>query len=264
MPTTRPNRPPVDQHTTPIARGDLIADAHDRLRDLIVTGRLAPGAPIIETEVAALLRVRRAHLRVALQRLLHTGLVTSSPISTYSRSRVAPLTLPDVTELLSLIGAIEGLAARNAAEVAPRDRRELVAQLRRINRALKASSRGTPLDFHDLDAQFHDLFVTCGAGPRIRMLYDAIKPQADRYLLLYTAHALFDQLPASAAEHDAIIRAIAEGDVNAAQRSAEANWRNATARFARFMKIAGERGGDRPDGRRPRRRRDSAPGGREN
>src|SRR2546430_16569266 len=32
-----------------------------------------------------------------------------SPISTYSRSRVAPLTLPDVTELLSLIGAIEGL-----------------------------------------------------------------------------------------------------------------------------------------------------------
>src|SRR5439155_580986 len=83
-----------------------------------------------------------------------------------------------VTALLSLIGAIEGLAARNAAEIVPRDRRELVAQLRRINRALKASSRGTPLDFHDLDAQFHDLFVTCGAGPRIRMLYDAIKPQA--------------------------------------------------------------------------------------
>ena len=230
-------------HAAPaIPRGDLIADAHDRLRGLIVAGQLAPGTPIIETEVAALLGVRRAHLRVALQRLQNAGLVISSPISTYSRSRVAPLTLPDVTELLALIGALEGLAARNAAGLAARERRELAAELRRINRDLRASSRGTPIDFHDLDGRFHELYVTRGAGPRVRVLYHAIKPQADRYVLMYTAHALFDQLPVSAAEHDAIIETIAGGDADAAQRAAEANWRNATARFARFMEIAGERG----------------------
>jgi DNA-binding GntR family transcriptional regulator len=220
----------------------LIADAHDRLRGLIVTGRLAPGAAIIETEVAAMLGVSRAHLRVALQRLQHAGLVISSPIGTYSRSRVAPLTLSDVTELLALIGAVEGLAARNAAQLEVRERRELATALKRINRDLRASSRRTPIDFHDLDAQFHDLYVTRGAGPRVRVLYEAIKPQADRYVLMYTAHALFDQLPVSAAEHDAIIEAIERGDADAAQRAAEANWRNATARFARFIEIAGERG----------------------
>jgi DNA-binding GntR family transcriptional regulator len=220
----------------------MIADAHDRLRRLIVAGRLAPGAPIIETEVAGTLGIKRAHLRVALQRLQNTGLVISSPIGTYSRSRVAPLTLPDVTELLALVGAIEGLAARNAAGLAARERRELATELKRINRDLRASLRGTPLDFHDLDGQFHDLYVTRAAGPRVRVLYDAIKPQADRYVLMYTAHALFDQLPVSAAEHDAIIEAIARGDADAAQRAAEANWRNATARFARFMEVAGERG----------------------
>lgn len=220
----------------------MIDDAHDRLRGLIVAGRLAPGAPIIETEVASMLGVRRAHLRVALQRLQQAGLVISSPISTYSRSRVAPLTLPDVTELLALIGALEGLAARNAADLAAPERRELATELRRINRDLKASSRATPIEFHDLDRQFHDLYVTRAAGPRVRMMYDAIKPQADRYVLMYTAHALFDKLPMSAVEHDAIVEAIADGDAGAAQRAAEANWRNATARFASFIEIAGERG----------------------
>ncbi|MFN2563426.1 MAG: GntR family transcriptional regulator [Gemmatimonadaceae bacterium] len=242
MPAARPKRTSQRQRAGAIPRGDLIDDAHDRLRGLIVAGRLAPGAPIIETEVAAMLGVRRAHLRVALQRLQHAGLVISSPIGTYSRSRVAPLTLPDVTELLALIGALEGIAARNAAGLTARERRELTAELRRINRDLRASSRGTPMDFHRLDGQFHDLYVTRGAGPRVRMLYDTIKPQADRYVLMYTAHALFDQLPVSAGEHDAIIEAIAGGDADAAQRAAEANWLNATARFARFIEIAGERG----------------------
>ena len=231
----------------PVNRGDLVADAHHRLRELIVTGRLAPGAPIIETDVAAMLGVRRAHLRLALQRLQHAGFVISSPISKYSRNRVAPLTVPDVTELLALIGAVEGLAARNAADLVPRERKRLVTELRRINREIRASARGTPQVFHDLDAQFHDCFVLHAAGPRIRSLYDAIKPQADRYLLLYTAHALFDQLAKSAAEHDAIIAAIADGDADAAQRSAEANWRNAVGRFARFMSTAGERGAPSTD-----------------
>jgi DNA-binding GntR family transcriptional regulator len=247
MPTSPRKRKPQPARATPVARGDLITDAHDRLRELIVTGRLAPGAPIIETEVAAMLGVRRAHLRVALQRLQQAGLVISSPITTYSRSRVAPLTVPDVTELLALIGALEGLAARNAADLVPRERRPLVVELKRINREIRASARGTPVDFHDLDAHFHDVFVTRAAGPRIRALYDSIKPQADRYLLLYTAHALFDQLSTSAAEHDAIIQGIADGDADAAQRSAEANWRNAIARFARFMEMAGERGAASPE-----------------
>jgi len=220
---------------------ELIADAHDRLRDLIVRGRLAPGAPIIETEVAALLAVRRSHLRAALLRLQHTGFVISSTIGTYSRSRVAPLTLGDVQELFAVIGALEGVAARNAAELPSRGRAQLVAALRRVNRELRPSARVTPTDYHDLDGQFHGLYVTRAGGARVRMLYDAVKPQADRYALMYT-YALYDQIGISAAEHDAIIEAIADGDADAAQQAAEANWRNAAERFRSFMDVAGERG----------------------
>ena len=224
-----------------VPRGELIAAAHDRLRDLIVRGRLAPGAPIIETEVAALLGVRRSHLRAALLRLQQAGFVLSSTIGTYSRSRVAPLTLDDVRELFAVIGALEGVAARNAASLPLRERGQLVAALRRINRELRPSARVTPSDYHELDSQFHALYVTRAGGPRVRTLYDAIKPQADRYALMYT-HVLYDQIGTSAAEHDVIIDAIDGGDADAAHRAADANWRNAAERFRGFMDVAGERG----------------------
>ena len=225
----------------PVPRGELVAAAHDKLRDLIVRGRLAPGAPIIETEIAATLGVRRSHLRAALLRLQQAGFVISSPIGAYSRRRVAPLTLDDVQELFAVIGALEGVAARNAAALAARQRAQLVAALRRVNRELRPNARVTPTDYHDLDGQFHALYVTRAGGPRVRMLYDAIKPQADRYALMYT-YALFDQITVSAAEHEAIIAAIDRGDADAAQRAADANWRNAAERFRRFMDLAGERG----------------------
>jgi DNA-binding GntR family transcriptional regulator len=227
--------------TARIPRGELVTAAHDKLRDLIVRGRLAPGAPIIETEVAALLGVRRSHLRAALLRLQQSGFVISSTIGTYSRSRVAPLTLGDVRELFALIGALEGVAARNAAALPARERTQLVGTLRRINRELRPSTRVTPADYHDLDGQFHALYVTRAGGPRVRTLYDAIKPQADRYALLYT-YSLYDRISTSATEHDAIIDAIEAGDPDAAQHAADANWRNAADRFQAFIDIAGERG----------------------
>jgi DNA-binding GntR family transcriptional regulator len=235
---TAARRPPPPAR---VPRGELVAEAHDRLRDLIVRGRLAPGAPIIETEVAALLGVRRSHLRAALLRLQHTGFVISSTIGTYSRSRVAPLTLGDVQELFAVIGALEGVAARNAALLPARERSQLVTALRRINRELRPSTRVTPADYHDIDGQFHALYVTRAGGARVRMLYDAVKPQADRYALMYT-YALYDQIGTSAAEHAAIIKAIDAGEADAAQGAADANWRNAAERFRRFMDVAGERG----------------------
>ena len=35
-----------------VPRSELVAEAYDRLRDWIITGRLAPGAPIIHPELA--------------------------------------------------------------------------------------------------------------------------------------------------------------------------------------------------------------------
>jgi DNA-binding GntR family transcriptional regulator len=225
-------------------RSELVDEAYDRLRDWIITGRLAPGAPIIETDTAALLGVQRSHLRLALQKLQHTGFVVTSRIGTYSRTRVAPLTLDDVVELFTLVGAVEGLAARQAANLPSTRRSALVRSLRKTNRELLRLSRREPADYNsinDLDVAFHATYVEAAGGPRVLALHEAVKPQADRYERFYT-NALIDQLEISVREHDAIIAGIESGDPDDSQHAVEINWRNAADRFARAVATSGERG----------------------
>lgn len=227
-----------------VPRNALAAQAYERVRDLIVSGKLSPGAPIIETEVAGMLGIQRSHLRHALQRLQHAGFVTTSTIGTYSRTRVAPLTGADVQDLFDLVGAVEGLAVRTAARLPATQRTKSARALTKANAELLASARAKPADparIHDLDVAFHRLYVDDIATPRVRALHDAIKPQADRYERLYT-NALRDEIALSVAEHETIIAAIRAGDPDAAQHAVETNWRNAGERFARLIGMAGERG----------------------
>jgi DNA-binding GntR family transcriptional regulator len=216
-----------------VARSALVDDAFARLRDWIITGRLAPGTLLIEMEVAAQLGVQRSHLRQAIQRLQQSGFVIASKIGTYSRTRVAPLTLEDMAELFAMVGAIEGLAARGAAQLAKTKRSALVQTLKRTNAELLRISEGPSADYNranDLDVSFHRVYVEAGGGPRIQALHAAVKPQADRYERFY-AHGLLDRLDLSVVEHDAIIVAIGGGDPDVAQKAVEINWRNAVERF---------------------------------
>lgn len=230
-------KPPVSPLVTGVARSALVDDAFIRLRDWIITGQLAPGATIIEVEVAAQLGVQRSHLRQAIQRLQHSGFVIASKIGTYSRTRVAPLTLEDMGELFTMVGAIEGLAARRAAQLPKAERSALVLILKRANAELLRIARGPSADYNranDLDVAFHRKYVDVGGGPRVQALHAAVKPQADRYERFYT-HGLLDQLDVSVSEHDAIVVAIARGDADEAQQAVETNWRNAIERFGRAV-----------------------------
>lgn len=210
---------------------------------MIVSGQLSPGAPIIETDVAAALGIQRSHLRHALQRLQHAGFVISSPIGKYSRTRVAPLTGADVKDLFDLVGVVEGLAARAAAQLPTTRRTRTARALTTANDLLLEGANRKPADavrINDLDVAFHQIYVD-HAPPRVLALHDAIKPQADRYERLYT-NALLHEIRLSVAEHETIISAIRAGDPDAAQVAVEVNWRNAGERFARVIAIAGERG----------------------
>ncbi|NNM33689.1 MAG: GntR family transcriptional regulator, partial [Gemmatimonadetes bacterium] len=58
------------------ATADRTTLAYERLRELIVRGRLAPGSRLIETEVAERLGLSRTPVRGAFQRLTQEGYVT--------------------------------------------------------------------------------------------------------------------------------------------------------------------------------------------
>ena len=227
-----------------VARGARPAVVYAALRELIVRGQLAPGSRIVETEVASKLRVSRTPVRGALQRLQQEGYIVDAPSLQQSRPTVAPMTREDALELFAIVAEIEGLAARCAASLAAAPRATLGADLTTINTRLERASRvAQPKHdlLYELDAAFHRRYVEAAAGPRLRALHDAVKPQAERYERLYVS-LLSRGIAPSVSEHRAIVRTIRVGDADAAQRAVQTNWRNAAARLGKVIATVGERG----------------------
>jgi DNA-binding GntR family transcriptional regulator len=225
-------------------RGDRVVQAYDRLRELIVWGRLAPGTRIIETDVAARLGVSRTPVRGALQRLQQEGYIIASGSGAQSRLAVAPLTKEDARELFGIVARVESLAARWAAGRDGAVRRQLIEELETRNRELLEEANQQRPDHQrlfDIDQQFHQAYVNAGGGPRLRALHAAVKPQTERYIRLYVS-ALVDEIDKSVAEHARVLDAIREGDGPAAESAVEQNWQNAVDRLCSVIDSLGERG----------------------
>ena len=216
---------------------------YERLRELIIDGRLAPGTRIVETDVAERLGVSRTPVRGALQRLQQEGFVVDSPTLRQNRPTVAPLTSDDARELFLLVGALEGLAAHRAALGTAAERAAVAAALTAINDAFAAaaaSKRPDHIRIFQLDDQFHRCYMGA-AGPRILAIHATVKPQAERYERLYVS-MLAAELQTSVVEHRAIVKAIRAGNAPGAQNAVETNWRNAAERLAAVVAASGERG----------------------
>ena len=216
---------------------------YDSLRNLIVRGQLAPGARIVETEVAERFGVSRTPVRAAFQRLQREGYVTASATH-QARMTVAPLTREDVGELLEIVGELEGLAARGAARRNDADRERLAKDLANLNAEFRraAAAKGAQAGkLYELDEKFHRRYVEAGSGPRLLSLHQAVKPQAERYIRMYIA-LLLDTVATAGSEHDAIVDAIRSGNPTAAERAVQTNWRHASDRLLRAIDVMGEQG----------------------
>ena len=226
-------------------RGDRVNKAYDQLRELIVSGRLAPGTRIIETDVAARIGVSRTPARAALHRLQQEGyIIVGAGNGRQQRLSVAPLTKEDARELFDIVGEVEGLGARRAALLPASARAQVVRELTEINRQLAkaaTSARREHREIFELDQAFHRRYVEAGAGARLLALHSSIKPQSERYVRLYIS-ALVDEIGTSVREHDVIIKTISRGDADAAQQAVQTNWRNAAERLSRVIDTMGERG----------------------
>lgn len=224
--------------------GATWSEAYQRLRELIVRGRIAPGTRIVERNLAQRLGIGRTRLRNALLRLQQEGYVTAAGAGRQARLSVTPLTIDDARDLFAIVAHVEGLAGSLAAHL-PRDPRlALVALLRDYNQRLEAAAGVDSPDtdaLFELDRDFHQAYVEAAAGPRLLALHDAVKPQAERYNRLYT-RALVPAIPTSVEEHDRIIEAIAAGDADAAERTVRTNFVNAAIRLRGVIAAVGERG----------------------
>jgi len=225
-------------------RGARPIAVYRHLQEMIVRGHLAPGSPLVETEIAGRLRLSRTPVRVALQRLHQQGFIVEAAGTRLFKFIVAPLTREDALALYHIVAELDGLSARYAAGISAQECRELAQALRRLNNELRAAAEARRPDhnrIYELDHVFHRRYVEAAANPRLLALLDAIKPQVERYSRVY-ATLLVDEINKSISEHDTIVDAIEARDADGAQYAARANWRNAGDRLATAILQIGERG----------------------
>lgn len=224
--------------------GSTLSSAFGQVRDLIVHGRLSPGAWIIEADLTEKLGMSRTPVRGALQWLQREGYVIEHKSRSKSRMIVAPLTREDSAELYSIVGHLEGLAGRQTVALPKAQRAAVVAKIRAINARLHRIAKTKDLggdNIFDLDTEFHRTIVEASAGPRLMLMHNGIKPQTERYWRLYASN-IQSELHVSVSEHEAIIAAIHKADADAAEQALIANWVKGAERLARVIQMNGERG----------------------
>jgi DNA-binding GntR family transcriptional regulator len=130
--------------TTRLVKHDLA----ELLREEILRGALQPGATIVEGRWALKFGVAQASIREAIHILMRDGFVTKE---SGRSARVIDLSEADVVKLYDMRGALEGLAARLAAQ-----QRSETSGLRQavdgMRLAVQSESREELLDF---DLEFH-------------------------------------------------------------------------------------------------------------
>src|SRR5438093_6447073 len=106
------SRTPAGQRRRSVGATERANRLYDSLRNLIVRGQLAPGARIVETEVAERFGVSRTPVRAAFQRLERQGDVIASA-TPQARITVSPVTREDAGERLGIWGEPSAPAARS-------------------------------------------------------------------------------------------------------------------------------------------------------
>jgi DNA-binding GntR family transcriptional regulator len=230
----------------PMPASSLTDRVYRELREAIVSLKLAPGAAISEASVSRRFGGSRTPVRPALERLEREGLLAKSNSGVKRRLLVAPLSASDMRQLFQMVGALNGLAARLAAQLPDKPRRQLVDELRRINRDLDDVAHADHIDVRqveELDSAFHRAYELVTDAPRLVLELESLGALRTRYIRVYTeALAHTRNLRDSVLEHTAILDALAAGDPERAEHCAVFNYRKALERFGRALQSSGERG----------------------
>ncbi len=203
----------VPHPTIALLRANSLATAAQQaIERMILDGVLAPGAKLTEAWLSERLGVSRGPIREAFRMLEEAGLVRQE------KNRgvfVRDIPHDEAAEIYDLRAAMDELVGRRlAATITPAQMKALRAIVDRMEQAVKADDRDA---YHVLNLQFHDRLVEFAGNRKMAAIYGKLVKE----LALFRRRNLADAavLPHSAAEHRAILKAIASGDAEVAGRA---------------------------------------------
>lgn len=192
--------------------------AHDRarsaaiaeeLRARIIAGHLPPGTRIRQEEIAAEFGVSRLPIREALHILESAGLVT---LVASTGAWVSALDLAECREIYLMRERLEPLLLGLAM---PAHTAESMAEFRRLAEAVEASaSKG---QFLERDRDFHRALLAGPATKRLRETVDHLWNLTHYYRRQLLSPSVSTRREDIFAEHRMILRAVEDGDAEAAE-----------------------------------------------
>lgn len=189
--------------------GTVVDQTIDAMRAAIRSGQLVPGQRLVVADITAMFAVSAGPVREAIRRLTGEGLIEIVP---HRGASVRRITLNDLEEIFELRGAVEGLAAKLAAERGDDLHAELSATMAEMERVAVAEDVDGYLANN---TAFHDLIYRMAQNERVRGLaaqlilpvYQVRLPHRMNVAALHLSHR----------EHKVIAAALWAGNGNAAE-----------------------------------------------
>lgn len=228
-----PAPPRVASRVRPPAAPELLSDkVYDVVKGWILSGEMAPGTRVVESEIARVLGTSQTPAREAVRRLAQEGLVTHRP---RLGNFVAAISQAEAREAREVRVLIETAAARRAAgHVAAADLARLRAEVDRMHQA--AAHRDVAA-FRQADLRFHRGVCAASGNSMLLRVWSTLEPAL--WNLQVVSSAMFSgDWSKMARHHGALVDALAGNDPEEAARLFSAHAR-------------GESSGTRPARRRP-------------
>lgn len=197
-----PTEPPVAVHRTVLRE-----EVKNVLLQRILSGHYAPGDRLVEIRIAEELGVSQAPVREALRDLESVRFVESAP---FRGARVRQVSDAELIEVYPIRGALEEVAAREAAKRMGGDVSALETELNGMRRA------------HDVreqvehDARFHELIVEASGNTRLLEIWSSLQVETRTAITALRVGLT----PKEAADlHEPIVEALRRRDARAAGRA---------------------------------------------
>lgn len=188
-----------------ISRVPLHEQVAEEIRNMIVTGELAPGEKIKVAELAEDFDVSLTPMREALKILDKESLVE---LMTNRGARVAEISVEGTRSLFEVISRLEALAAELATE---RITEKELRALEDLHERMKASYEASDLtSYFDLNIKIHNLVVDAAKNPDLTRVRTSLSFHVERARFLSVATV--SHRDRSMEDHERLMQALRQRD----------------------------------------------------
>lgn len=193
-----------------ILRRTLHDEVLERLRDMIIEGRLQPGQRINEGLVGGQLGVSRTPLREAIKTLASEGLVEILPAK---GAIVRKFSAGDLGQILQVLKTLEQLGGRMACELASDATIAAIHGLHKQMMALYATKNR--LEYFKLNQAIHSAIVAASGNAVLTEMHETLQARIKRLRFIGNEGPV--KWAGAVAEHEEMIAALLKRDSEALQ-----------------------------------------------